>query len=111
MEMRQSVVTIPSRQGGAMQANDRKETGLCDHAAVMRQASIGTANTGRRRRKAEMTPGISASAGRKNEGEIFFQRGLFRGRAVPPERGQPGTETGTEFRQVLTGFTGDSQKA
>ena len=62
MEMRQSVVTMPSRQGGATQANDRKESGLCDHAAVMRQASIGTANTGRRRRKAEMTPGISASA-------------------------------------------------
>lgn len=93
---------------------DRKETGLCDHAAVMRQASIGTANTGRRRRKAEMTPGnirVGNTPGRKNEGEIFFQRGLFRGRAVPPERGQPGTETGTEFRQVLTGFTGDSQKA
>ena len=54
---------------------------------------------------------VGNTPGRKNEGEIFFQCGLFRCRAVPPESGQPGTETGTEFRQVLTGFSGDSQKA
>ena len=54
---------------------------------------------------------VGNTPSRKNEGEIFFQRGLFRGRAVPPESGQPGTETGTEFRQVLTGFTGESQNA
>mgnify|MGYP000050681690 CR=1 FL=1 len=55
--MRQSVVTMPSRQGGATQANDRKESGLCDHAAVMRQASIGTANTGRRSRQSAENDG------------------------------------------------------
>ena len=54
---------------------------------------------------------VGNTPGRKNEGEIFFQRGLFRGCAVPPESGQPGTETGTELRQVLTGFTGESQNA
>ena len=101
---------MPSRQGGAMQARDRKESGLCDHAAARRQTRAGARNTSSRRRKAETTPGISAP-GRKDEGEIFVQRGLFRCRAVPPESGQPGTDTGTEFRQMLTGFTGDSQNA
>ena len=97
MEMRQSVVTMPSRQGGATQANDRKETGLCDHAAVMRQASIGTANTGRRRRKAEMTPGISASARpqaartreKSSSSAACYEAARFRRKAASRERKSP----------------------
>ena len=43
--------------------------------------------------------------------KIFRQFLLFLCRAMKPESGQPGTKTGLEFRQMLTGFASDSQKA